>query len=74
VTTAELGTLAKTDVGTESGMFDHETIATDGLDAKTMTCVAGNEETHETGTAWGEDHVLGIVTVAGAVTKLETLT
>jgi len=74
VTTAERGTRAKTEAGTEAGMLDHETRATDGLDAKTMTCVAGNEETHETGTAWGEDHVLGIVTVAGAVTKLETLT
>jgi hypothetical protein len=44
-------------------MFDQETIATDGDDAKTTTYVAGNEETHETGTACGLDHELGSETV-----------
>jgi hypothetical protein len=32
-------------VGTESGMADQETIATDGLEARTMTYVAGSELT-----------------------------
>lgn len=50
VTTAELGTLAITDVGTDSGIFDQETIATEGLEAKTTTWVAGNELTNEIGT------------------------
>lgn len=37
VTTAELGTLEITEVGTDSGIFVQATIATEGLDAKTIT-------------------------------------
>jgi hypothetical protein len=55
-------------------MFVHETMATDGELATITTYVAGNDETHETGTACGLDQVDGIVTVAGALTKLETAT
>jgi hypothetical protein len=61
-------------VGTDSGMLVHETIATDGDEATTTTKLAGSDETHEIGKAYGEDHDVGIVTVAGAVTKLLAVT
>jgi hypothetical protein len=73
-TTALEGTEAITEVGTDSGMFVQETIATDGDEATTTTNEAESDETHEIGTACGLDHVLGIVTVAGASTKLLTAT
>jgi hypothetical protein len=63
-----------TEVGTDSGILVHETIATDGDEAATTTNEAESEDTHEIGTACGLDHVLGIVIVAGAVTKLERAT
>jgi len=37
-----------------------------------MTCVAGRDETQETGTATGELQVVGTTTVAGADTNDET--
>jgi hypothetical protein len=63
VTTALEGTDAMTLVGTESGMADQETMATEGLEATTTTKLAGKDETNEIGTTYGEDQVDGIVTV-----------
>jgi hypothetical protein len=54
-----------TDVGTEFGTFVQATMTTDGDDATKTTWVDGNDETSETGTTTGDDHVDGIVTVAG---------
>jgi len=43
-------------------MADHETIATDGLEATTTTNEALSELTNEIGTAYGELQLDGIVT------------
>jgi hypothetical protein len=63
-----------TDDGTEFGTADHETITTDGDEATTMTYEAGKLETHEAGTATGDDQVDGTVTVDGTKTNDEALT
>jgi hypothetical protein len=52
-----------TEDGTESGTLFHDTMATDGLEATIMTWVAGRDETHEAGTATGDHHEVGAVTV-----------
>jgi hypothetical protein len=60
-----------TEVGTESGTADHETITTEGDEAITITSVAGKLETHEAGTATGDDQVDGTVTTDGTKTNEE---
>jgi hypothetical protein len=55
--------------GTLSGTADHETIATEGDEAGTMTSVAGNEETHDNGKATGDDQVDGTEIESGAATN-----
>jgi hypothetical protein len=55
-TTTDDGTGAINESGTESGTADHETIATEGDEAKIITSVVGKLETAEAGTATGDDH------------------
>jgi hypothetical protein len=73
-TTFDEGTDWITLVGTDSGILDQETIATEGEETAITTCVAGNDETHETGTACGLDHVVGIVTLSGTTANELTAT
>jgi len=72
VTTADDGTEAMTDVGTEFGTLVQATMATDGDEATTTTSVDDKLETHEIGTTTGDDQVDGMVTVAGTETETET--
>jgi hypothetical protein len=65
VTTAELGTVAIAEDGSELGTLVHEMIAIDGDDATTTTDEAGHDDTEENGTATGDEIVDGMVTVAG---------
>jgi hypothetical protein len=74
VTTADDGTEAMTDVGTESGTLVHETIATDGDEAATIIWVDGKLETNESGTTTGDDQVDGTVTVCGTETATDETT
>jgi hypothetical protein len=68
VTIAELGTEAITEFGTLFGTADHETIATDGDEARMITCDVESDETNDAGTATGDDHEAGMVTVFGTET------
>jgi hypothetical protein len=62
-----------TDVGTLEGIALHETMATDGDEATTITNEAESELTSEMETSYGLDQVEGIVTADGVtVIKLET--
>jgi hypothetical protein len=64
-------------VGTLFGTFVYETIATDGDEDETTTCVLGSEETQDNGTKTGLDQLDGTDTddgtkmndEAGTVTK-----
>jgi hypothetical protein len=74
VTTAELGTEAITENGTEFGMFVHATTTAPGWEEIVTNCDDGKFETNENGTIAGDENELGIETEAGTETNDEAAT
>jgi Flp pilus assembly pilin Flp len=71
-TIAVLGTVAMTELGTEFGTFVQSMMTALGEPLMVITWELGTLETQVVGTTTGDDHSVGITTVAGTKTKLET--